>query len=89
MGPPDPPANDTSAMTPDAIRQLIEQGLPGAQVRVFGDDGVHFEALVVSEAFQGKLPLARHRMVYATLGTLMGNEIHALSLKTLTPAEAG
>lgn len=76
-------------MTPDAIRQLIEQGLPGAQARVFGDDGVHFEALVVAEAFQGKLPLARHRMVYATLGTLMGNEIHALSLKTLTPAEAG
>ena len=76
-------------MTPDAIRQLIEQGLPGAQVRVFGDDGVHFEARVVSDAFQGKLPLARHRMVYATLGSLMGNEIHALSLKTLTPAEAG
>ncbi|MGN6153133.1 MAG: BolA family protein [Lysobacteraceae bacterium] len=76
-------------MTPDTIRQLIEQGLPGAQVRVFGDDGVHFEALVVSEAFQGKLPLARHRMVYGTLGTLMGNEIHALALKTLTPAEAG
>ena len=76
-------------MTPDTIRQLIEQGLPGARAEVHGDDGVHFEALVVSDAFQGKLPLARHRMVYATLGTLMGNEIHALSLKTLTPAEAG
>ncbi len=86
---PDPPPDDDSDMTPDAIRQLIEQGLPDAQVQVFGDDGVHFEALVVSEAFQGKLPLARHRLVYATLGSLMGNEIHALSLKTLTPAEAG
>jgi len=76
-------------MTPDAIRQLIEQGLPDAQVQVFGDDGVHFEAQVVSADFRGKLPLARHRMVYATLGALMGNEIHALSLRTLTPEEAG
>lgn len=76
-------------MTPDTIRQLIEQGLPGARAQVRGDDGVHFEALVVSDAFQGKLPLARHRMVYATLGDLMGGEIHALALKTQTPAEAG
>jgi acid stress-induced BolA-like protein IbaG/YrbA len=75
-------------MTPDTIRQLIEQGLPGAQALVQGDDGVHFEALVVCDAFKGKLPLARHRMVYATLGTLMGGEIHALSLKTLTTEEA-
>jgi len=43
---------------------------------------------VVSAAFAGKLPLARHRLVYATLGALMGNEIHALALKTLTPDEA-
>lgn len=71
-----------------SIQTLIEQGLPGAQVRVAGDDGVHFEALVVSAAFAGKLPLARHRMVYATLGDLMGGEIHALSLRTLTPEEA-
>ena len=75
-------------MTPDTIRELIEQGLPAAQALVQGDDGVHFEALVVCDAFQGKLPLARHRMVYATLGKLMGGEIHALSLKTLTPEEA-
>lgn len=76
-------------MTPDFIRDLIQQGLPGARVEVSGDDGVHFEALVVSEAFAGKMPLARHRMVYATLGELMGGAIHALSLKTLTPEEAG
>jgi acid stress-induced BolA-like protein IbaG/YrbA len=75
-------------MTPDTIRQLIEQGLPGAHAHVQGDDGVHFEALVVCDAFQGKLPLARHRMVYATLGDLMGGAIHALALKTVTPAEA-
>ena len=53
-----------------------------------GDDGVHFEATVVCAAFAGKLPLARHRMVYATLGEKMGGEIHALQLRTQTPEEA-
>jgi acid stress-induced BolA-like protein IbaG/YrbA len=75
-------------MTPEIIQQLIETGLPGAQARVQGDDGVHFEATVVAEAFRGKLPLARHRLVYATLGDRMGGEIHALALRTLTPEEA-
>ncbi len=76
-------------MNAETVRQLIEQGLPGARVEVSGADGVHFEARVVSSAFAGKLPLARHRMVYATLGERMGGEIHALSLKTLTPDETG
>lgn len=76
-------------MIPQTIQQLIEAGLPGAQARVSGDDGVHFEAVVVCDAFRGKLPLARHRMVYATLGERMGGEIHALALRTLTPDEAG
>ncbi|MEO8161380.1 MAG: BolA/IbaG family iron-sulfur metabolism protein [Arenimonas sp.] len=71
------------------IQQLIEAGLPGARAQVTGADGVHFEAVVVADAFRGKLPLARHRMVYATLGERMGGEIHALSLRTLTPDEAG
>ena len=75
-------------MTPDIIQDLIETGLPGARAQVLGDDGVHFEATVVAEAFRGKLPLARHRMVYATLGDRMGGEIHALALRTLTPDEA-
>ena len=75
-------------MNTQTIKNLIEQGLAGATADVRGDDGVHFEATVVSAAFAGKLPLARHRLVYATLGTLMGGEIHALSLKTLTPEEA-
>lgn len=75
-------------MNPDIIRDLIEQGLPGARAEVAGDDGVHFEATVICEAFRGKLPLARHRMVYATLGERMGGEIHALALRTLTPDEA-
>lgn len=72
----------------ETIRKLIETGLPGAEVRVQGDDGVHFEASVVSEAFRGKLPLARHRLVYSALGDLMGGAIHALALKTVTPEEA-
>ncbi|WP_240098074.1 BolA family protein [Thermomonas flagellata] len=76
-------------MNADTIRQLIEAGLPGARAEVRGDDGVHFEATVVCAAFAGKRPLARHRMVYATLGERMGGEIHALQLKTLTPDEAG
>lgn len=74
-------------MDANRIKNLIEHGLPGAVVEVSGDDGVHFEATVVTDAFAGKLPLARHRMVYATLGDLMGGAIHALALKTLTPAE--
>ena len=75
-------------MNTQTIKNLIEKGLPDARADVHGPDGVHFEATVVSAAFAGKLPLARHRMVYATLGDLMGGEIHALSLKTLTPDEA-
>ncbi|MGH8033071.1 MAG: BolA family protein [Luteimonas sp.] len=69
------------------IATLIEQGLPGARAQVEGADGVHFEAVVICEGFRGKLPLARHRMVYATLGARMGGEIHALALRTLTPDE--
>ena len=69
------------------IEQMIRNGLPQAEVTVSGDDGVHFEALVISEAFEGKGTLQRHRMVYATLGKAMGHEIHALGLTTRTPAE--
>jgi acid stress-induced BolA-like protein IbaG/YrbA len=76
-------------MNPETIRQMIETGLPGARAEVEGADGVHFEARVVFDGFAGKLPLARHRMVYATLGEKMGGEIHALSLRTQTRAEAG
>lgn len=75
-------------MDPARIQAMIENGLPGAQVEVGGADGVHFQATVVASQFVGKLPLARHRLVYATLGDLMGGAIHALALKTLTPEEA-
>ena len=61
---------------------MIRKGLPEAEVSVTGDDGVHFEAVVRCASFAGKTTLERHRMVYATLGELMGNEIHALGLRT-------
>lgn len=67
--------------------RLIEAGFDGATVRVMSDDNTHFEALVVAGEFEGLRQIARHQRVYATLGALVGNEIHALSLKTLTPAE--
>lgn len=75
-------------MDTQSIKSLIEEALPDAAVEVRSDDDVHFEAQVVSPVFAGKLPLARHRLVYAALGELMGGAIHALSLKTLTPDEA-
>jgi acid stress-induced BolA-like protein IbaG/YrbA len=74
------------AMHANEIKRLIEASLPGAQVTVKGDDGVHFEAVVVSEAFIGKPLLQQHRLVYDALGGRMENEeIHALALKTYTP----
>jgi len=76
-------------LNPADVKRLIEQGMPSAQVEVESDDNTHFEALVVSAEFEGKRPLLRHQMVYATLGAAMGREIHALSLRTLTPAEHG
>lgn len=71
-----------------AIQAMIEQAVPQARAEVRSADGVHFEATVVSDAFAGKAPLARHRLVYAALGERMGGDIHALSLTTHTLAEA-
>ena len=81
-------------MNADSIRQMIETGfekagLPGARADVQGEDGVHFEATVVSEAFAGKLPLARHRLVYAALGDMLQTDIHALAIRARTPEEVG
>jgi acid stress-induced BolA-like protein IbaG/YrbA len=73
-------------MQPEDIKQMIERGLPGARVSVTGD-GHHFEAEVIASEFAGKSTLQQHQIVYRTLGGKMGNEIHALSLRTLTPGE--
>jgi len=74
-------------VTPEEVRSYIEKGLACREVRVAGD-GQHFEALIVSEAFRGKTRVQRHQLVYAALGERMREEIHALSMRTLTPEEA-
>ena len=74
-------------MAPEEISRLIEAGFDDAIVRVASDDNTHYEALVVAAEFEGKRPLARHQLVYKTLGEFVGNEIHALSIRALTPDE--
>ena len=73
-------------VTPDSIRHSIESGIACEHLDVRGD-GHHFEALVVSEAFAGLTRVRRHQLVYAALGDRMREEVHALSMHTLTPAE--
>jgi acid stress-induced BolA-like protein IbaG/YrbA len=75
-------------VTPQSIQSSIEHGLACDVVEVAGD-GHHFEALIVSPAFRGLSRIARHRLVYAALGERMREEIHALSMVTLTPEERG
>jgi acid stress-induced BolA-like protein IbaG/YrbA len=74
-------------MNPQAVAELIRAGLPGAEVRVESDDNTHFAARVVAQEFAGKRPIARHQLIYRTLGELMGREIHAMSIEALTPDE--
>ncbi|WP_423063954.1 BolA family protein [Candidiatus Paracoxiella cheracis] len=73
-------------ITPENIKKWIESNLANSQVHANGD-GHHFEAIVICPEFAGKNMLARHRMVYDALGDRMKVDIHALSLKTLTPEE--
>jgi acid stress-induced BolA-like protein IbaG/YrbA len=75
-------------MNPEAVARLIRAGLPGAEVQVLSEDNTHFAARVVAQEFAGKRSLARHQLVYRTLGELMGREIHAMSIEALTPDEA-
>jgi acid stress-induced BolA-like protein IbaG/YrbA len=72
--------------TPEQVKDYIAGGLACQHVEVEGD-GQHFFATIVSDSFEGKRPIARHQLVYAALGDRMRAEIHALSMKTLTPAE--
>ena len=74
-------------MNPAEICQLIEAGFDAAIVKVESGDNTHFGALVVATEFEGKRLIARHQLVYKTLGALVGNEIHALSITALTPDE--
>ncbi|GHC50762.1 BolA family transcriptional regulator [Alcaligenes faecalis] len=72
--------------TPEQVHQYIADNLPCEHLQVQGD-GSHFEALIVSAAFEGKRLIARHQLVYKALGDRMKAEIHALSMRTLTPDE--
>jgi acid stress-induced BolA-like protein IbaG/YrbA len=74
-------------MDPAEIKTLIEKGLAAAEVSVHSEDNTHYAALVVSADFEGQRPIARHQMVYRCLGALMGNEIHAMSIRAHTPDE--
>lgn len=73
-------------VTPDSIKQSIAAGLDCRHLEVSGD-GHHWEAVIVSEAFRGKNKVQQHQLVYQALGDRMREEIHALSMKTLTPEQ--
>ncbi len=73
-------------MDPQEIKYIIEKAIPNSTVFVRGD-GVHFEATVISSAFEGKTLVEQHQMVYNSLGEAMREQIHALSLKTYTPKQ--
>lgn len=72
--------------TPEQVKKYIAEGLECSHLEVEGD-GQHFQAVIVSPAFEGKRLIQRHQIVYAALGDRMREEIHALSMKTLTPEE--
>lgn len=76
-------------IAPENIQERIEAALPGAEVVVQDLTGTsdHFQALVISEAFQGKTMVEQHQMVYGALGDFMKEAIHALALKTFTPEQ--
>jgi acid stress-induced BolA-like protein IbaG/YrbA len=74
-------------MTANEIRSIIMNGLPCDHVEVLGDDGQHFEAVIVSPQFTDKNMVQQHQLVYLTLGDRMRAEIHALSMKTFTPQQ--
>ena len=72
--------------TPEQVREYIERGISCDELVVEGD-GTHFQALIVSAAFRGKSRVQRHQIVYQALGDRMREEVHALSMITLTPEE--
>jgi acid stress-induced BolA-like protein IbaG/YrbA len=75
-------------MHPAQVAELIRKAMPDAEVKVESDDQTHFSARIVSAAFDGLRGVARHQIVYRSLGALVGREIHALSIEALTPQEA-
>ena len=72
-------------MNADEVKNTIMNGLPCDHVEVLGDDGQHFEAVIVSPQFAGKSMVQQHQLVYLALGERMRAEIHTLSMRTFTP----
>ncbi|MGK0337060.1 MAG: acid stress-induced BolA-like protein IbaG/YrbA [Candidatus Azotimanducaceae bacterium] len=72
-------------LTANELRDYITNGLACDHVEVLGDDGQHFEAVVVSPQFTGKNRVQQHQLVYLALGDRMRSEIHALAMRTFTP----
>ena len=73
-------------VTPEQVRSYIQDSLPCDHVAVVGD-GQHFEAVIVSPEFRGKTRVQQHQAVYRALGDRMREEIHALSMRTMTPED--
>jgi len=71
---------------PEDVKRFIEENLDCQHVEVIGD-GQHFEAVIVSAGFRGKSRVQQHQLVYRALGDRMREQIHALSMRTLTPEE--
>ena len=74
-------------LSAEQLKSYITAGLACDFIEVKGDDGTHFEAVIVSPAFEGKRMVAQHQLVYAALGERMKAEIHALGMKTYTPTQ--
>ncbi len=73
-------------VTPQAIESYIREKIDCQHLAIDGD-GAHFQAVIVSDVFAGKSRVQRHQIVYGALGERMREEIHALSMQTLTPSE--
>ena len=73
-------------LTPETVQSYIKESLACEHVKVIGD-GQHFEAVIVSPEFRDKNPVQQHQIVYRALGERMREEIHALSMRTLTPEQ--
>ena len=73
-------------VTPEQVRSYIQDSLPCDHIEVVGD-GHHFEAVIVSPEFRGKTRVQQHQVVYGALGDRMREEIHALSMRTMTPED--
>jgi acid stress-induced BolA-like protein IbaG/YrbA len=74
-------------LSAEQLKNYITAGLDCDYIKVLGDDGTHFDAVIVSPTFEGKRMVQQHQLVYAALGDRMRAEIHALGMKTYTPTQ--